>query len=103
MSCTQITSSIVIRPQGCLDRNNARKLLEWIADILRGSPAICVVDMTHIEFIDSSGLFCLVERLLAARQQKCNLVICNLQSPVKMVFELAQLDRVLKFLIFGNS
>ena len=67
MLCTQNTSHIVIRLQGCLARNNAPNLLELFADILRGSQAICVVDMTHIDFIDSSGLFCLVEGLKAVR------------------------------------
>ena len=96
MICTQITRPIVIRPQGCLERNNTSKLLECLADILRGYPAICVVDMTHIDFIDSLGLFCLVEGLLAARQQNWKMVISNLQSPVKMVVEIARLDTVLE-------
>lgn len=47
-----------------------------------------------MNFINSSGLVALVAALHAARFSGCRLVICNLQPPVRIVFELAQLDSV---------
>lgn len=53
-----------------------------------------VIDLAQVDFIDSSGLVALVAGLSAARSSGCRLVICNLQAPVQMVFELTQLDSV---------
>ncbi|MEW5861937.1 MAG: STAS domain-containing protein [Cyanobacteriota bacterium] len=86
---------IVIQPQGVLNRCNGVFLQQWIANkIVLDAPALCVLDMTHINGVDSSGLFSLVAGLKAARQQQCRIVICNLQFPVKTLFEVAQLEEM---------
>ena len=94
MNCIQVSKTIIIQPQGRLDRSNAAVLYQWICDILLSSPALCVLDLADIDFMDSSGLLSLVAGLKAARQQRCRLVICNLQSAVQMILEIAQLDQV---------
>ncbi|MDZ4871529.1 MAG: hypothetical protein CLLPBCKN_000917 [Chroococcidiopsis cubana SAG 39.79] len=93
MLCKQVIQPIVIQPQGSLDRKNAAAFQQWIANILLSSPTLCVLDMSHLDFIDCSGLFSLMTGLTAARQQQCCLAICNLQPPVRMTLEIIQLDR----------
>ena len=86
---------IVIQPQGVLNRCNGAFLQQWIVNnIVLDAPALCVLDMTHINGVDSSGLFSLVAGLKAARQQQCRIVICNLQFPVKTLFEVAQIEEM---------
>jgi anti-anti-sigma factor len=103
-SCHEITQAqgnikashrIVIQPQGVLNRCNGAFLQQWIVNnVVLDAPAICVLDMTHINGVDSSGLFSLIAGLKAARKQQCHIVICNLQSPVKTLFEVAQLEEM---------
>nr|WP_242031227.1 STAS domain-containing protein [Coleofasciculus sp. FACHB-T130] len=89
------SSRIVIQPQGVLNRCNGAFLQQWIVNnVVLNAPALCVLDMTHINGVDSSGLFSLVAGLKAARKQQCHVVICNLQSPVKTLFEVAQLEEM---------
>lgn len=86
---------IVIQPQGVLNRCNGAFLQQWIVNnVVLDAPALCVLDMTYIKGVDSSGLFSLVAGLKAARKQQCHVVICNLQSPVKTLFEVAQLEEM---------
>jgi anti-anti-sigma factor len=50
--------------------------------------------MTHVEFIDCSGLRLLTAVLKATCEQHCSLVLCNLQPAVRMVLEISQLDKM---------
>lgn len=94
MSCKQVIQPTVIRPLGSLNHNNVAALQQQLADLLLDSPKICVLDMTHIDFIDNSGLLSLIAGLKAARQQQCRLAICNLQPSVRISLEIAQIDLV---------
>jgi anti-sigma B factor antagonist len=55
-----------------------------------------VVDLSNVEFIDSSGLGALVGCLKAARQAGGDLRIAGPNKQVTMVLQLSNLDRVLK-------
>jgi anti-anti-sigma factor len=59
-----------------------------------------VIDLSEVDFMDSSGLVPLVKGLTSARQSGCRLVLCNVKAPVKLILELTQLDSV--FEIFQN-
>ncbi|MFE1745256.1 STAS domain-containing protein [Coleofasciculus sp. H7-2] len=92
---TKASHRIVIQPQGVLNRCNGATLQQWIVNnVVLDAPALCVLDMTHINGVDSSGLFSLVAGLKAARKQQCRIVICNLQFSVKTLFEAAQLEEI---------
>lgn len=54
-----------------------------------------VLDMSGVNFIDSSGLALLVSLYKKARETKVDMRICNIQSPVRAIFEITKLDLVL--------
>ncbi|MBW4693985.1 MAG: STAS domain-containing protein [Lyngbya sp. HA4199-MV5] len=58
----------------------------------RGS--LWLVDMAHVEFIDSAGRLALVKTLRLAQTHDCRLLICNLPPSIKIIFELTQLDQI---------
>lgn len=91
---------IILQPQARLDSIGGKALQKQIADIAAEEHDIWVIDMTEVDFIDSSGLFALVSGLKLAREKKCRLAICNVKATVKLIFEITQLDRV--FEIFDS-
>lgn len=94
MMLTQECQLIVLQPQGCLNLQNGKTLEKQLASLIPQRQALWVIDFAKVDFMDSSGLVSLATGLKAARQSGCRLVLCNVQAPVRIVFELTQLDRV---------
>lgn len=54
-----------------------------------------LVDMQHVEHIDSSGVMALVNAFKLAQKFEKQLSFCSLSHSVQMILELTQLDQVL--------
>jgi len=91
---------IVLQPQNCPDSQASTILQQQLAAIAPDRHKLWVIDMSHVDFIDSSGLCALVGGLNIARQRGCRLVICNLSATVRLIFEITQLDQL--FEIFDS-
>ena len=100
MALTQECQLIVLQPQGRLDLQGGSALEQQLAALVPQRHDLWVIDLAQVDFMDSSGLVALVTGIKAARQSGCRLVLCNVQAPVRLVFELTQLDSV--FEIFEN-
>lgn len=100
MALTQGFQLIVLQPQGHLDLHSGRVLEKQLVGLVPQHHDLWVFDLAQVDFMDSSGLVALVTGLKAARKSGCRLVLCNVQAPVRLVFELTQLDSV--FEIFEN-
>lgn len=101
MMARQVNQPILLQPKQRLDSEGGCALEQQIAAIVPQSHQLWVIDMIHVDFLDSSGLFSLVAGLNTARQHGCRLVLCNLKAAVRLVFEISQLDTV--FEIFDSS
>jgi anti-anti-sigma factor len=85
---------ILFKPQGRMDLEGGVALSKKMAEILPKRDQLWVIDLAEVDFMDSSGLVALVNGFKAARQNGCRLVLCNVQTPVRLVLELTQLDSV---------
>lgn len=92
---------IIITPAGRLDITTAwqfrLKLQECIS---RVSPHV-VVNLSQVNFIDSSGLTSLVAGMRDADKVKGSFRICNVHPEAKLVFEVTMMDSV--FEIFDTE
>lgn len=100
MNNTQQYQLMLVQPQGRLDLQGGRDLEQQLMDLTTNAQTLLIIDLEQVEFMDSSGLVALAKALKTARKDCCRLVLCNLQAPVKLIFELTQLDSV--FEIFDN-
>lgn len=91
---------VVLQPQGYLDLQNGKAFREQLDNLLPQPHHLWVIDLAKVDFMDSSGLAALVKGFSTARSGGCRLVICNVQAPVRIIFELTQLYRV--FEIFDS-
>jgi anti-sigma B factor antagonist len=60
-----------------------------------------VIDMSNLEFVDSTGLGTLVACLRHAHGVRSEIKLCQLSKPVRALFELVRMHRV--FEIFNTS
>lgn len=91
---TQGLQLILIQPQGRLDVEGGKSLEKQMAGLVPQKHELWVFDLAKVDFMDSSGLVALIAGLKVARKSSCRLVLCNVQAPVRLVFELTQLDSV---------
>ena len=85
-----------IRGVGRLNMVSASALRETVAAALTQGRSRVVVDLSGIDFVDSSGLGALIGCLKSARQVGGDLRIAQPTPQVTMVLQLSNLDRVLK-------
>lgn len=94
MTLTQGYRMIVLQPQGPLDLQGGNVLKQQLADLVPQTQDLWAIDLAKVDFMDSNGLVALVTGLKAARTSGCRLVFCNVQAPIRIIFELTQLDEV---------
>jgi anti-sigma B factor antagonist len=91
----------LVRLRGDLDIATAPDLRDQLLEILdRLMPGGLILDLSLLEFIDSSGTAVLVRTERRARLLGCTLVFVAPQPPVSRVLQICGLDQ--HFLIFKN-
>jgi anti-sigma B factor antagonist len=86
---------VLVHASGMLTVNTAPELRDVVSGAIAAGGRKIAVDLSEVEFIDSSGLGALVGSLKAARQVEGDLRIGGASSQVLMVLKLTNLDRVL--------
>ncbi len=84
-----------VRPMGELDIAAADRLRAGLASARL--PRRLVLDLSGLEFMDTSGIQVVVEAFRSARDDDFNLRIVRAPQSVQRVFEIAGLEEVLPF------
>ena len=83
----------VLRPSGRLDTHTTPEFRSWLESIRGSAPARLVINLDAVNFVDSTGLASLIQGMKRCREHNGDLLLCNLQRPVRMIFELTRLDK----------
>jgi anti-anti-sigma factor len=66
----------------------------WLDDVMRSAQRI-VVDLSRVQFMDSSGCAVLLRAHKELEAQGGHLAVCDVTSPIRALFDLLRLPRVL--------
>jgi anti-sigma B factor antagonist len=83
----------VISPEGRLDTVNAPQFSEELVALLETKPKGCVVDLSGVSFLSSSGLQALLVGAKTSKQNNIKYGVCGMNEMVKDVFVLSGFDR----------
>lgn len=86
---------VVLKPEGRLNMVAAPAVREAVASIVDSGRSRVAVDLSGVEFIDSSALGALISGLKTTRQAGGDLRIAGANDQVKLVLSLTNLERVL--------
>lgn len=86
---------VVLKPEGRLNMVAAPAVREAVSSIVDSGRSKVAVDLSGVEFIDSSGLGALISGLKTTRQAGGDLRIAGANDQVKLVLSLTNLERVL--------
>lgn len=86
----------VLKLAGKLNMVSAPHLRQAVQSAVIAGNNRVSIDLTQVDFIDSSGLGALINGLKSARQSGGDLRIASPSEQVRLVLELTNIDRVLK-------
>ena len=91
----QEQEAMVIRPlEKRLDSYVAEELKVHMKNIVHNGHLQIVLDMSDVEFVDSSGLGAIIATMIALRPQG-RLMVCSVRDRVLGLFRLSRMDRVI--------
>ncbi len=93
MNVSMVNGTNVITLNGRFDAFEAPPLIKWFEDNVTKEQADVVVDLGGVNFLDSAALASLVKGMKRCRERGGDLVICNLQQAVRIIFELTGLHK----------
>ena len=85
-----------IRVGGEIDMNTSPKLRELLKSATNQKMKKLIIDLSNVDYMDSSGIATLVECLQDIAAIKGSLVLKSMKPQVKAVFEIAHLTEVFK-------
>jgi len=83
----------VVTLAGEVDLRSSPQLREALLEILEQRPARLVIDLSGVEYMDSSGVGTMVEVKRRVERDGGRIILAGLQPRVRSVFEITQLDR----------
>ena len=96
MTLIEEKTFVLLQPKGHLDAHGGNLFRQQLTKLSQQS--LWIVDLTHVEFIDSAGLMALLTGLKAAAQSNSRLVLSSLSPAVRLIFEITQLDQAFEII-----
>lgn len=93
MRSRTINTVTVLDLAGRFDAHAAPDVAVVLEQTAPVTPAKVVVNLGGVSFMDSTALATLVQGMKRCRQAGGDLRLCNLQQPVRIIFELTRLDK----------
>lgn len=89
-----VDGAVIIEPVGDIDLYSSVEVRKSVLSFIEKQTPILLIDLSHVNYMDSSGVATLVEGLQAIRTYGGHLRLISLGSSVKAVFELSRLDKI---------
>lgn len=89
----------ILALSGRFDVTTAVPVREWIDEAITSEPPLLVINLEEVDFMDSTGLSTLVHGRKQSREKNGDLHLCNLQQPVRIIFELTRLAQYFEIFI----
>jgi anti-sigma B factor antagonist len=82
----------VLALSGRFDSSESARMNAWFEE---QTTANVIINLAEVNFVDSSALAVMVKAMKRCRGQQGELVLCNLQHTVRVIFELTRLDKAI--------
>lgn len=86
-----------------LDASVSTDFKAKVMDLINQGNTRLLLDLSQVDFIDSSGLDALISILKNLSLNNGNIVICEIKSPILNLFKLTRMDQVFKIYPHENE
>jgi len=91
---TYMGVTVVDLREKALDASNSEQFKKSMAETLQSHDKV-VIDLTRVEFVDSSGCGALLSCLRQLGDRGGELKLCSVQKNVERLFELVRMNRII--------
>lgn len=95
---SQSSEMLLLRLTGKFDIEQSDYFEKTFADLFKDKPRRVGLDMTEVNFIDSSGIGAMIKALNMVKSAGGELILFGLKPMILSVFKLAKLDNFFKVL-----
>ncbi|EMY69880.1 STAS domain-containing protein [Leptospira vanthielii] len=82
----------IIEIAGKFDIESTEEFESIFAKLIEPNPSIVSIDMSRLDYIDSSGIGSLIKSLNSLKNKKGKLILVGMKPMIQNVFKLAKLD-----------
>ena len=84
----------IVSISGRVAIDTSSRMRDRLADALRSKSDAITIDLSQVDYMDTSGLATLIEAMRLARQQNTQLFLRGVQEQPQYLLEVSDLDRV---------
>ncbi|KAB8137948.1 STAS domain-containing protein [Gracilibacillus oryzae] len=84
-----------VKLAGEIDAYTAPKLKEALLPLVKKANVTVIVDLEHVNYMDSTGLGVFISALKAAKEYESELKLVSLQDRVHRLFEITGLENII--------
>ena len=84
---------LIVPASGKLDTIHAPEFLKILKEALESSPGSCLLDLTEVSFLSSSGLQVLLTGAKIAKKEGFNFAVVGMKDMVQDVFTMSGFDQ----------
>jgi anti-sigma B factor antagonist len=96
MQINKTDNTVILTPEGKLDTLTSPAFSSGLLEELGKNPKTCIVDLSKITFLSSSGLQALLLGAKTAREKHTDYCVCGMNEMVKDVFVMSGFERFIK-------
>lgn len=79
-----------------MERQEAQELLDEISEIIIDGRTRMILDLQHLDYLNSSGLNVLINLFTRARNANGEVVMCNINDKLQKLLVITKLDAVIQ-------
>lgn len=98
ISKTERPNAVILKLSGKFDLEQADAFMNQFKLNTENKPAVVCMNMTDVQFIDSSGLGALIKALNMTKNNGGEMILFGLNQVIQNVFKLAKLDNFFKLM-----
>jgi len=84
----------IVSISGRVAIDTSSRMRDSLADALRSKPDAITIDLSQVDYMDTSGLATLIEAMRLARRQNTELLLRGVQEQPRYLLRVSDLDRV---------
>ena len=84
----------IVSISGRVAIDTSSRMRDRLADALRLKPEAVTIDLSQVDYMDTSGLATLIEAMRLARHQNTELLLRGVQEQPRYLLKVSDLDRV---------
>ncbi|MBU4483983.1 STAS domain-containing protein [bacterium] len=89
-------NAVILHCKGSLDANTVADFKKETTKLLDGGNVKIIIDGKELDFVDSMGLGSLISLLRKTKQHDGDVLVVNLTSDVRTIFEITRLHKLFK-------